>query len=84
MNIIAPLGDILSPIKVTYLTDEVVTSVAGESDESCAKRRQLTNQLSVLVQGLQTCKKFVVGTLHGMCLVHLLIRYCKLALEANT
>ncbi|KAH9865889.1 hypothetical protein J1614_009476 [Plenodomus biglobosus] len=64
-NLISKLGGILSPTKVACLTAEVVTSVAGESDESLAKRNQLTNQLGVLVQGLETCKKFVVGTLHG-------------------
>ncbi|KAH4902835.1 hypothetical protein HBI56_121500 [Parastagonospora nodorum] len=63
-NLIAQLGDILSPIKVTHLAADVVTSVAGESDESRAKRRQLNNQLDVLIQGLETCKKFVVGKLH--------------------
>jgi hypothetical protein len=69
-NLIAELGNILSPIKVTYLASDVVTRVAGETDESRAKRRQLTHQLDVLVQGLQTCKKFVVGTLHGMPPIH--------------
>jgi hypothetical protein len=64
-NLIAKLGDILSPIKVTCLTADVVTSVAGESEQSRSKRKQLKNQLDVLVQGLDTCKKFVVGNLHG-------------------
>jgi hypothetical protein len=30
-NLLAQLGDILSPIRVTYLTADVVTSVAGSS-----------------------------------------------------
>jgi GTP-binding protein EngB required for normal cell division len=82
-NLLAQLGDILSPIKVTYLTADVVTNVAGESDESRAKRRQLTNQLDVLVQGLETCKKFVVRTLHGIFLIHQSIRHHELVTEAN-
>jgi hypothetical protein len=82
-NLLAQLGDILSPIKVTYLTADVVTNVAGESDESRAKRRQLTNQLDVLVQGLETCKKFVVRTLHGIFLIHQSIRHHELVIEAN-
>ncbi|KAF3020902.1 hypothetical protein E8E12_000061 [Didymella heteroderae] len=61
-SLLAKLGDILSPLRVTYLAADEVTSVAGESDESRAKRKQLTNQLDVLVHGLETCKKFVVGT----------------------
>jgi hypothetical protein len=64
-NIIAKIDSILSPVKVTHLDTEVVTSVAGESEESRVRRRQLTNQLDVLVQGLETCKKFIVGTLQG-------------------
>ena len=60
-SLLAKLGDIFSPLKVTYLAADMVTSVAGESDESLAKRKQLTNQLDVLVHGLDTCKKFVVG-----------------------
>ncbi|KAF1939031.1 hypothetical protein EJ02DRAFT_409403 [Clathrospora elynae] len=64
-NIIAKLADILSPIKVAYLAADVVTSVAGESEESCAKRKQLTNQLDVLVRGSATCKRFMVGTLQS-------------------
>lgn len=51
---------------MTHLAADEVTSVAGESDESRAKRKQLSNQLDVLVHGLETCKKFVVGTFHGM------------------
>lgn len=64
-SLIAKLGEILSPMKVTYLAASIVTNVAGESDESRMKRGQLTSQLDVLVQGLQTCKKFMVGRLHG-------------------
>jgi hypothetical protein len=43
----------------------VVTSIAGESYERQEKRRQLTNQLDVLTQGSETCKRFIVGTLQG-------------------
>ena len=48
-SLLAKLGDIFSPLKVTYLAADVVKSVAGESDESRAKRKQLMNQLDVLV-----------------------------------
>ncbi|KAG9196799.1 hypothetical protein G6514_004203 [Epicoccum nigrum] len=64
-NLIAKLGDILSLTKVTCLTADVVTSVAGESEQSRSKRKQLKNQLNVLVQGLETCRQFVVGNLHS-------------------
>ncbi|KAF1994756.1 hypothetical protein P154DRAFT_501389 [Amniculicola lignicola CBS 123094] len=64
-KIIAKLGDILSPLKVAYLAADVVTSVAGESDERRARRKQLTSQLDVLVKGSETCKRFMIGTLQG-------------------
>jgi hypothetical protein len=60
-----------------------VARVAGETDESRAKRRQLTNQLDVLVQGLETCKKFVVWTLHGMLPIYSSMRYHDLAVRSN-
>ncbi|RMZ66327.1 dynamin GTPase [Pyrenophora seminiperda CCB06] len=62
-DIIAKLSDIVSPIRVTSLASDVVTDIAGESKESRAKRSQLEIQLGVLVQGLDTCKRFMVKTL---------------------
>jgi hypothetical protein len=64
-KIITRLRDILSPIKVTYLAADVVKSVAGESEESRARRKQLTNQLDVLTKGSETCRRFIVGKLQG-------------------
>jgi GTP-binding protein EngB required for normal cell division len=64
-NIVAKLNEILSPIKITSLADDVVTNIAGESEERQEKRRELTNQLDVLMQGSETCKRFIVGTLQG-------------------
>jgi hypothetical protein len=64
-NIVGKLDDILSPIKITRLAEDVITSVAGESEESRDKRKQLKDQLDVLEQGLGTCKRFMVRTLQG-------------------
>ena len=64
---IAKLDGILSPIKVAYLDADVVTSVAGESDESRARRKQLAHQLDVLAKGSETCKKFMLVRLQGTC-----------------
>ena len=64
-NIIARLSDILSPIKVTYLGADLVKSIAGESEESRARRKQLTKQLDVLTKGSETCKRFMLGKLQG-------------------
>lgn len=43
----------------------MVTSVAGESDERRARRKQLTSQLDILANGSETCKRFMVGRLKG-------------------
>src|SRR5690348_12247340 len=55
-NIIAKLDGILSPMKVTCLAADVVTEIAGESEESRTMRKQFTNQLNVLSTGLETCR----------------------------
>jgi len=72
----AKLNNILSPIKITYLPADVVTSVAGESEESCVKRKQLTNQLDVLVRGSETCRRFMVGRLQGTYEAVLMLENC--------
>ncbi|EUC26680.1 hypothetical protein COCCADRAFT_113654, partial [Bipolaris zeicola 26-R-13] len=64
-DIIAKLSDIVSPIRVTSLASDVVTDIAGESEGSRAERSQLETQLGVLVQGLETCKRFMVEMLQG-------------------
>ena len=64
-DIVAKLSDIISPIRVTSLASDVVTDIAGESEESRAERSQLETQLGVLVQGLETCRRFMVETLQG-------------------
>lgn len=65
-NIIAKLSDILAPVKIAYLANDVVESAAGESEESRSQRKQLTHQLNVLTQGSEMCKTFIVRAAQGM------------------
>lgn len=65
-TILAKLEGILSPVKITFLDKEVVTKIAGESDESRARRKLLTSQLEVLRNGSGTCKQFMSRRLPGM------------------
>lgn len=58
-KLISSLHDIFSPITVTSMPADLVTSVAGESEENRAQREQLTKQLEVLVKGTETCKRFI-------------------------
>ncbi len=58
-KLISPLYDIFSPITVISMPDDLVTSIAGESEENRAEREQLNKQLEVLTKGIETCKRFV-------------------------
>lgn len=58
-KLISPLHDIFSPITVTSMPAELVTSIAGESEENRAQREQLNKQLEVLMKGTETCKRFI-------------------------
>lgn len=65
---IAKLGEILSPVGIFSMSDELVTRLAGESEENRAQREELTRQLGVLRAGLETCKRFVgLKISGGMC-----------------
>jgi hypothetical protein len=58
-KLISPLCDIFSPITVTSMPADLVTRIAGESEENRAQREQLTRQLDVLMKGSETCKRFI-------------------------
>jgi len=58
-KLVSTLCDILSPVKIFKMSNELVTRVAGEPEESRAEREQLARQLEVLQQGLEICKRFV-------------------------
>jgi hypothetical protein len=58
-KLISPLYDIFSPTTVISMPADLVTGVAGESDENRAQREQLTGQLDVLMKGSETCKRFI-------------------------
>ncbi|KAL2060887.1 hypothetical protein VTL71DRAFT_8939 [Oculimacula yallundae] len=59
VNLLSLLHEIFSPITVTAMADALVTSIAGESEESRTQRDQFMRQLEVLRNGLETCKRFV-------------------------
>jgi hypothetical protein len=58
-KLISSLGDVFSPVTVIALPDDLVTGIAGESEENRAQREQLTKQIDVLAKGSDTCKRFV-------------------------
>ena len=58
-KLISPLHGIFSPITVASMPADLVTSIAGESEENRAQREQLNKQLEVLMKGTETCKRFI-------------------------
>jgi hypothetical protein len=57
-KLISPLHNIFSPITVTSMSADLVTCIAGESEENRAQREQLNKQLEVLTKGIETCRRF--------------------------
>lgn len=65
-NMMSKLHDILSPTKVALMAPDVVATIAGESEESRARRVQLTTQRDTLRAGAETCKRIMTAGLLGM------------------
>ena len=64
-KLMTPLGDVFSPVAVSDMAADLVTSIAGESEENRALREQLSKQLDVLMKGSETCKRFIGARLFG-------------------
>ena len=64
-KLISPLGEMFTPVAVSEMSADLVASMAGESEEHCAQREQLTKQLNVLTEGSKTCKRFIGFRLLG-------------------
>lgn len=58
-KLLSPLGNVFSPVAVSAMPAELITRIAGESEENRAQREQLTKQLDVLMKGSDTCKRFI-------------------------
>lgn len=58
-QLISPLGSIFTPVAVSAMSNELVISIAGESEKNRVHREQLTKQLDVLTKGSDTCKRFI-------------------------
>ncbi|GAW17592.1 hypothetical protein ANO14919_070510 [Xylariales sp. No.14919] len=64
-KLMAALSEIFSPIVVLEMPDDLVSAIAGESQESRTKRARLANQVEILVKGSETCKRFAGRRLVG-------------------
>ncbi len=64
-KLVSAIDDIFSPVKVFQMPPELVSCIAGESEDSRAEREQLNRQLAALGNGLQTCKKIASFRVSG-------------------
>lgn len=64
-QLVSKLSDILSAMSICDMSDETVSRLAGESEESRAEREQLNRQVQVLQYGLETCKRFASVRMGG-------------------
>jgi len=64
-QLVSRLADILSATSIFDMSDDTVSRLAGESEESRAEREQLTRQVQVLKTGLETCTRFASVRIGG-------------------
>ncbi|KAL5335502.1 P-loop containing nucleoside triphosphate hydrolase protein [Aspergillus crustosus] len=58
-KLIFALSSILSPVAIFDMPDNLITRIAGESEENQALREQLNRKLQILKTGSEICKQFV-------------------------
>ena len=71
--LVSTIADVLSPISVTTMDEDLVKKIAGESEETRAQRDELQKQVDVLTKGFTTCKHFVGEASYGKFLFALYI-----------
>ena len=58
-KLISKLAHIFSPMIVFEMPDQLVTDIAGESEDDRDEREELNTQLNALNSGLAICKQFI-------------------------
>lgn len=58
-KLLASISALFSPVTVFKMAPEVVTRIAGESEDYRSLREQLMKKLAVLTKGSETCKRFI-------------------------
>ncbi|KAI0969587.1 P-loop containing nucleoside triphosphate hydrolase protein [Xylaria arbuscula] len=64
-KLMVALPEIFSPIVVLEMPDDLVSAIAGESQERLDERIKLANQVGILNKGSETCKRFAGHRLAG-------------------
>lgn len=61
----AALPDILTPLKVFEMSPELITRLTLETEQVQHQRKELTQRLAVLNQGVEICRQFVTPDSNG-------------------
>ncbi|KAI1347300.1 P-loop containing nucleoside triphosphate hydrolase protein [Xylaria sp. FL0043] len=67
-KLMAVLSEIFSPVVVLEMPDDLVSAIAGESQDTRDERTKLANQVKILNKGSETCKRFAGPRLAGLIL----------------
>jgi hypothetical protein len=59
VKLLSELPAIFTPISAFEMSKDVVTRIAGESEEILCLREQLNKKLWILTKGSDTCRHFV-------------------------
>ncbi|RDH26526.1 hypothetical protein BDQ94DRAFT_177479 [Aspergillus welwitschiae] len=59
VELVQSLNSLFTPIKVYEMPSELVSRIAGESEENRALREQLNKKMQILGSGLSVCRQFV-------------------------
>ncbi|KAL7822326.1 P-loop containing nucleoside triphosphate hydrolase protein [Trichoderma gracile] len=57
-GLVAEIRQILSPLVVAKMSDDQLEAIVGEKESVRAEREKLETKLKLLIDGLETCKKF--------------------------
>lgn len=58
--IVRKLDEALCPTTVFRMSPELVTKIAGESEEKMHEREEILSKLSILEAGAQICKQYAM------------------------
>ena len=59
IKLLSALPALFTPITAFEMPEQLVTEIAGESEESQSLREQLNKKLWILAKGSEICRRFV-------------------------
>lgn len=59
VKLLSALPALFTPITAFEMPEDLVTEIAGESEDSKSFREQLNKKMWILMKGSETCRRFV-------------------------